>query len=390
VGSFLQAAAARRGTTPITYHPSNMAFLFPRQFRELAAIGNQWRFSGDIQAKWDGESGGVATVIRALGAGQPACKPGPLPHNCTGDRPNEDGRHWCASFCVERDEFLRAPGRGGWHDPDQLLVGATPCSAAAAKAGLECGVLPLAEQQTQLAIWAISSAPLLLSADLKSMPADSLALLTNPGVLAIDQDPLGRMGFRFYSNATEGVDVWRKDLVGGDAALAIVNMGAAPSPAPGLAWTDNAPGIVFTDDVCGNVGEYVRCKGGNVAKCCQDHCAGVGACDAVNFKPGQCVLRNCSAANLTKAHSANAGWNSSHLAAPRPPAGELPSGFCVALADAGFAAETSVTIQDVFTGSDLGVHAGTFTTSSAIPFHGTMLLLLSFAPQYAYPEADEL
>jgi alpha-N-acetylgalactosaminidase len=44
------AAGTREG--PVAYHPSFLGFSFPRQFRELASIGNQWRFFNDIQASW--------------------------------------------------------------------------------------------------------------------------------------------------------------------------------------------------------------------------------------------------------------------------------------------------------------------------------------------------
>merc|ERR1712048_791850 len=73
-----------------------------------------------------------------------------------------------------------------------------------------------------------ASAPLMLSADLTDLPNESLAILTNRDVLRINQDPLGRMAFRYFSNATSHIDIWRKDLVGGDVAVAIVNMGPAP------------------------------------------------------------------------------------------------------------------------------------------------------------------
>ena len=104
-------------------------------------------------------------LLQAIGAGQPECKPGPLPVNCTG-RLRGAQSVWCASFCVERDEFLRVPGKGGWHDPDMLLAGEPPCSAEATRAGMKCNVLPIEEQKTQLAIWAMANAPLQLSADL--------------------------------------------------------------------------------------------------------------------------------------------------------------------------------------------------------------------------------
>ena len=65
VGQFLQDAVARRGTGPVVYHPSNLGFEFPRQFRELAAIANQWRFFGDVQASW----GSLSGIIEDIGAG---------------------------------------------------------------------------------------------------------------------------------------------------------------------------------------------------------------------------------------------------------------------------------------------------------------------------------
>ena len=161
----------------------------------------QWRFQTDVQDSW----GSVAGIIQAIGAGQPECKPGPLPVNCTG-RLRGAQSVWCASFCVERDEFLRVPGKGGWHDPDMLLAGETPCSAEATRAGMKCNVLPIEEQKTQLAIWAMASAPLLLSADLTNIPNASMAILTNREILSINQDALGRMPFRFIADSTLGVD----------------------------------------------------------------------------------------------------------------------------------------------------------------------------------------
>ena len=49
VGGMLREAAAKAGRPPVVYHPSNLGFKFPRQFRELASIGNQWRFFDDAQ-----------------------------------------------------------------------------------------------------------------------------------------------------------------------------------------------------------------------------------------------------------------------------------------------------------------------------------------------------
>ena len=41
---------------------------------------------------------------------------------------------FCASHCVERDQYLGVAGRGGWHDPDEMLIGNTNCSYAGERA----------------------------------------------------------------------------------------------------------------------------------------------------------------------------------------------------------------------------------------------------------------
>jgi len=75
-----------------------------------------------------------------------------------------------------------------------------------------------------MAIWAMVSAPLMMSNDLTNLPASSKAILLNREVLAVNQDLLGRMPFRFRVDADTNVQLWRKELVGGAVAVAIVNM----------------------------------------------------------------------------------------------------------------------------------------------------------------------
>jgi len=142
---------------------------------------------------------------------------------------------------------------------------------------MHCSVLPFVEQQTQMAVWSMASAPLLLSADLTQIPADSLDILTNPEALAIDQDAMAQMAFRFYRDPVSGVDVWRKDLTGGDVAVAIVYMGAAPAPAPNPPGTWVAtPGTVYDNAECPNLGNAPMCSGLGSAQrtieCAQQSC----------------------------------------------------------------------------------------------------------------------
>jgi hypothetical protein len=58
-----------------------------------------------------------------------------------------------------------------------------------------------AEYRTHFSLWAISKAPLIIGCDVENMSAATLATLTNPEVIAVNQDPLGVQGkkvaFRF-------------------------------------------------------------------------------------------------------------------------------------------------------------------------------------------------
>ena len=53
--------------------------------------------------------------------------------------------------------------------------------------------MSLAEEQTQLAIWSISAAPLIMGNDLRNVSAASRAVLLNPHAIAINQDGLGQV-----------------------------------------------------------------------------------------------------------------------------------------------------------------------------------------------------
>lgn len=106
-----------------------------------------------------------------------------------------------------------------------LLVGNAPCdSSTRPLLGIQDKNLTHNEEQTQMAIWAMVSAPLFMSNDLACLPLSSKAILLNREVLAVNQDLLGRMPFRFRVDTSTGVQVWRKELVGGSVAIAIINL----------------------------------------------------------------------------------------------------------------------------------------------------------------------
>jgi alpha-galactosidase len=114
---------------------------------------------------------------------------------------------------------------GNWNDADQLLIG-------------DSG-LTTAEERSQMGLWSIMGAPLIVSADLRRLArertdphfAAALAILGNPRAIAIDQDPLGAGGYRVlrdHSADDVGVDVALKPLADGGFAVLVLNKGPTP------------------------------------------------------------------------------------------------------------------------------------------------------------------
>ncbi len=98
-------------------------------------------------------------------------------------------------------------GPGHWNDPDMLEVGN--------------GGMTQDEYRQHMTLWVILAAPLLAGNDLSKMTPDTLAMLTNKEVLAVDQDPLGKQGDRAWAEGSS--EVWTKPLSGGATAIGIFN-----------------------------------------------------------------------------------------------------------------------------------------------------------------------
>ena len=84
------------------------------------------------------------------------------------------------------------------------------------------------EYRSHLSLWSLLAAPLLAGNDLRTMSQETTDLLTNPEVIAIDQDPLGRQGRRASRDGS--VEVWARPLAGGRVAAGLFNRGGEPAP----------------------------------------------------------------------------------------------------------------------------------------------------------------
>lgn len=115
----------------------------------------------------------------------------------------------------------RWAGPGGWNDPDMLEIGNGPLTPD------EC--------YTHMTLWCLLSAPLLIGCDLTKLTPLSLSILSNDEVLAVDQDELGRQGWR--ATQTGATEVWLKPLADGGTALGLFNRGETTAEVA-VRWSD--------------------------------------------------------------------------------------------------------------------------------------------------------
>lgn len=108
--------------------------------------------------------------------------------------------------------LARFAGPGHWNDPDMLQIG---------NRGLNED-----EDRTQMSLWSILAAPLIISSDLTKLTPAQLAILTNPEVIAVDQDPAGVEGNRVSEEGP--AEVWMKPLANGTKAVGLFNLGEGP------------------------------------------------------------------------------------------------------------------------------------------------------------------
>jgi alpha-galactosidase len=134
-------------------------------------------------------------------------------YNCF-DCINDHGtwKSWGAMQILDKQEGLRQyAGPGHWNDPDMLEVGN----------GMKAN-----EDRAHFSMWCILAAPLIAGNDLRTMSAETRAILMNKEVIAINQDTLGLQAFKYL--AKDGLEIWCKPLANNAWALCALNRGAAP------------------------------------------------------------------------------------------------------------------------------------------------------------------
>lgn len=101
-------------------------------------------------------------------------------------------------------------GPDHWNDPDMLEIG---------------NGMPVNEERAHFAMWSMLAAPLIAGNDLRNMSKETLEVLTNKEVIAVNQDSLGIQGFQYLPQNNKDLEIWFKPLQGGDWAVMFLNRG---------------------------------------------------------------------------------------------------------------------------------------------------------------------
>jgi alpha-galactosidase len=127
--------------------------------------------------------------------------------NCWDCKVDWGGSGW--TLILDKNAALKNyAGPGGWNDPDMLQVGN--------------GVLTDAESRAHFTLWSMMAAPLILGNDIRSMTPAIKEILTNKEVIALNQDTLGKQGFRWWT-LDGNIELWLKPLSNNEVALCFFN-----------------------------------------------------------------------------------------------------------------------------------------------------------------------
>merc|ERR1712146_647041 len=99
--------------------------------------------------------------------------------------------------------------------------------------------LTVDEQYSHMALWCVAGAPLLAGTDLIHADNQTLSILTNPEVIAVDQDHGGNNAVqgRLIRN-TSSFEIWGKRLSDGNWAVILLNILNSNISSIAVTWAD--------------------------------------------------------------------------------------------------------------------------------------------------------
>ena len=181
--------------------------LYRRMGQALRACGRDILFSA---CNWGTEE--VGSWIRSTGAHM---------YRSTGDI--ADNFKSMSGIATGQIPRLSQSAPHCFNDLDMLTVGMF------GKGNVGSSGCTLADYQTQFALWALMGSPLMLGCDPRTMTPEIVQLVTNRGLLRINQDPAGLQAYR-VNHCWGNPDCFTlaRLLEGGDLALGFFNLSENP------------------------------------------------------------------------------------------------------------------------------------------------------------------
>ena len=115
---------------------------------------------------------------------------------------------------LESQRHFERSGPGAWNDPDMLEVGN--------------GGLTIEEEKSHFAMWALAKAPLIIGCDITAARQESLDILMNEDLIAVNQDPNSTqatcmIGCSEWDRFWRVPSVYATKVTGGDVVAMILN-----------------------------------------------------------------------------------------------------------------------------------------------------------------------
>jgi len=90
------------------------------------------------------------------------------------------------------------------------------------------GGMSTMEYQAHFSLWALAKSPLIVGCDIRNLTADTLAILSNAEVIALNQDALGVQGHMLDNKTFNGtVELWAAPMASGATAALVLNTGSS-------------------------------------------------------------------------------------------------------------------------------------------------------------------
>ncbi|HEY4457497.1 MAG TPA: ricin-type beta-trefoil lectin domain protein [Pseudonocardiaceae bacterium] len=183
---------------------------YSQEAAALAKVNRPIVFSESAPAYFEGQPDWYSVLSWVKGYGQLWREGYDI---ATYDSSNPNANRWSSVLTNYgyNNPIGRYSGPGNWNDPDFLIAGDSGLTAD--------------ESKSQVALWAMMAAPMIMSSNVSQLSAASIAALGNSDVITVDQDSLGKQGTVAAQNGT--TDVLYRPLANGDRAVAILNRGGS-------------------------------------------------------------------------------------------------------------------------------------------------------------------